>query len=147
MVNNMKQVKQSDEELDKFVSNYRSEDNITDACCICYENVDMLQKIQLPCNHLFCLSCLQSYHLKQHLHLLPFTCPLCRKDIGNNIYQYIYSNAARFVSRAYRSKEVSEMLQHFVKMARNEIVRMMTLVEGCSAELKCQYNSKYMLMN
>ena len=103
------------------------------SCSICLEEIlDDVIQVELPCRHAFCSPCLHSYHISTQIE---FSCPLCRAQLSENLYQYIYNNAVRLIRRADDAKSKVVARDHFVLVAREEYQRLCQLFETASESI------------
>lgn len=126
----MKKGQEAEEEakrLEYFSKKY--DEKLEDGCSICYEPVKSSEKLQLPCHHIFCASCMGNYSRNT----IELKCPLCRQALNNfNIYQEVYSNVASFVNRAFRvnPRHSKELRIHYATIALEEYQRLESLVNS-----------------
>jgi len=83
-------------------------------CAICLEGINE-RPLALPCQHVFCQPCLMEH---QKYLGVGVSCPLCRAQLPEGLYQYVYANASLFVIMANRKPNQKE---HFCALARKEL--------------------------
>lgn len=119
-------------------------ENANESCCICFELVENVNQLQLPCHHIFCTSCLthhQDHHMKQFRENILFdaslrmTCPLCRAELtSDNLFQYVYANITKMTNQAHTYPKDSAIRNHLVSIARKEYDRLVSLLN--TSEIK-----------
>ncbi len=73
------------------INNLAENHNLKDDCPICHENI--INAIELDCNHKFCGKCIMDYYITIQPRL---SCPMCRKEIRLiNILNYDRSEDMR----------------------------------------------------
>jgi tetratricopeptide (TPR) repeat protein len=95
------------------------------ACAICFEVVPTTEQIQLPCHHMFCMSCMVNYHL---LNPGQLKCPLCRSEKETNLVQHTVEKASYFIQRAPFFPEESKTRHHVIQCTRREFDRLHSLI-------------------
>ena len=85
-------------------------------CAICLGHLK--SPIVLPCNHLFCLDCLNMHDMSCDDYL---KCPLCRSQLSGSLLEYIRTNAVGFLQRARFEPSGSAERLFLAKLAKSEI--------------------------
>ncbi|ORY43793.1 hypothetical protein BCR33DRAFT_850975 [Rhizoclosmatium globosum] len=115
-------------------------------CAICLDPVS--SPVILPCNHMFCSGCLASLPIKTigdedpNIKAAQIPCPLCRNEMGKNLYQLIYEKAVVLVQRANRLEssvglpippedprynQLRERTEFYCRLAREELAKIEAL--------------------
>lgn len=116
------------QKLDIFAAKYQDASFAT--CSICYEPMEGLQKVQLPCHHIFCMSCMAGH--SNHRVAMEFSCPLCRQELSNeSLYQQLYSNACGLLSQALRvnPRHSKPLRLYYAHLALEEFHRLQALLQ------------------
>ena len=86
----------------------------SDECAVCMEAIQD-SSLALPCNHVFCQSCMMEHQQYMGANV---ACPLCRSQVPGGLFQYIYANACYFVNMGRRKPSLKE---HYCGLARKEL--------------------------
>ena len=100
-------------------------------CSICLEVMD--SPVILPCDHKFCFACLNTHNGSMELDV---NCPLCRSELPNNLFQFVYCNAVMFLRRANSEPFGSDKRLMHALMAQLELRKLPPAVLETQPEIR-----------
>jgi hypothetical protein len=111
--------------LDVFGRTYEEKRN--EPCSICFETVPFEDLLQLPCHHVYCISCITKAEEVNQFH---FTCPLCREPLQTTLLTHTCWAIDYLILQAdYYSTYDSSKSDSYVQLARMEWNRLQKLTD------------------